>query len=73
MIVSTFWLTVLCALPWFFLEKRRPGIKLPASTSLLTIGFWQTYVALRECLKLKQTFLYLCFYFIMGDCLNTSV
>ncbi|KAF8525933.1 vacuole effluxer Atg22 like-domain-containing protein [Hysterangium stoloniferum] len=35
--------------------------------------FWQTYVALRECFKLKQTFLYLCFYFIMGDCLNTSV
>ncbi|KAF8519559.1 MFS general substrate transporter [Gautieria morchelliformis] len=64
---------LVCALPWFFLEKRRPGLKPPAGTSLLTIGVWQTYIALRECLRLKQTFLYLCFYFIMGDCLNTSV
>jgi len=64
---------LLCALPWFYLEKRRPGLKLPPGTSSLTIGFRQTYVAFRECLKLKQTFLYLCFYFIMGDCLNTSV
>lgn len=56
---------VLCALPWFFLEKRRPGLSLPPGTSLLTIGFKQTYVALRECLRLKQTFLYLIFYFLM--------
>ncbi|KIK55158.1 hypothetical protein GYMLUDRAFT_248957 [Collybiopsis luxurians FD-317 M1] len=65
------WLLV--ALPWFFLEKRRPGLKLPPSTSLLTVGFKQTYVALRECLRLKQTFLYLVFYFLMGDVLNTTV
>ncbi|KAG1750878.1 hypothetical protein EDB19DRAFT_1825107 [Suillus lakei] len=30
---------------------------LPPSSSLLTIGFRQTYVALRECMRLKQTFL----------------
>ncbi|KAK7437012.1 hypothetical protein VKT23_006702 [Stygiomarasmius scandens] len=64
---------LLCALPWFFLEKRRPGLSLPPGTSLLTIGFKQTYVALRECLRLKQTFLYLIFYFLMGDVLNTTV
>ncbi|KAH9944825.1 MFS general substrate transporter [Amylocystis lapponica] len=64
---------LLCALPWFFLEKRRPGLSLPPGTSLLTIGFKQTYVAFRECMKLKQTFLYLIFYFLMGDVLNTSV
>ncbi|KIM84203.1 hypothetical protein PILCRDRAFT_6481 [Piloderma croceum F 1598] len=62
-----------CALPWFFLEKRRPGLRLPPGTSLLTIGFKQTSVALRECLRLKQTFLYLIFYFLMGDVLNTTV
>jgi len=56
---------VLCALPWFFLEKRRPGLALPPGQSLLTIGFKQTYVAFRECLRLKQTFLYLVFYFLM--------
>lgn len=66
-------LPVLCALPWFFLEKRRPGLSLPPGTHLLTIGFKQTHVALRECLRLKQTFLYLIFYFLMGDVLNTTV
>ncbi|KAL4249693.1 Autophagy-related protein [Abortiporus biennis] len=64
---------LLCALPWFFLEKRRPGLSLPPGTSLLTIGFKQTYVAFRECMRLKQTFLYLMFYFLMGDVLNTTV
>ncbi|KAF8627990.1 hypothetical protein AX15_004117 [Amanita polypyramis BW_CC] len=63
----------LCAIPWFILEKRRPGLRLPPGTNLLTIGFWQVYAALRECLKLKQTFLYLIFYFLMGDVLNTTV
>nr|GAT54597.1 predicted protein [Mycena chlorophos] len=63
----------LCAIPWFVLEKRRPGLSLPPGTTLLTIGFKQTYVAFRECLRLKQTFLYLIFYFLMGDVLNTTV
>ncbi|ESK95364.1 autophagy protein [Moniliophthora roreri MCA 2997] len=64
---------LLCALPWFILEKRRPGLQVPPGTSLLIIGFKQTYVAFRECLRLKQTFLYLVFYFLMGDVLNTTV
>ncbi|KAJ7865661.1 autophagy-related protein 22-like protein [Mycena olivaceomarginata] len=58
---------LVCALP------GRPGLRLPPGTSLLTIGFKQTYVAFRECLRLKQTFLYLVFYFLMGDVLNTTV
>ncbi|KAF8434079.1 MFS general substrate transporter [Boletus edulis BED1] len=62
-----------CALPWFILEKRRPGLSLPPGSSLLTIGFRQTYVAIQECMRLKQTFLYLIFYFLMGDVLNTTV
>ncbi|KAI1796957.1 MFS general substrate transporter [Ganoderma leucocontextum] len=64
---------LLCALPWFFLEKRRQGLALPPGASMLTIGFKQTYIALRECMRLKQTFLYLIFYFLMGDVLNTTV
>ncbi|TCD63208.1 hypothetical protein EIP91_005847 [Steccherinum ochraceum] len=64
---------LLCALPWFYLEKKRPGLSLPPGTSLLTIGFKQTYVAFRECMRLKQTFLYLIFFFLMGDVLNTTV
>ncbi|KIY62022.1 hypothetical protein CYLTODRAFT_459347 [Cylindrobasidium torrendii FP15055 ss-10] len=64
---------LLCAIPWFVFEKRRPGLSLPSGTSLLTVGFKQTYVAFRECMRLKQTFLYLIFYFLMGDVLNTTV
>lgn len=64
---------LLCALPWFVLEKRRPGLALPPGTSIVAVGFRQTYVAFRECMKLKQTFLYLIFYFLMGDVLNTTV
>jgi len=64
---------LVCALPWFFAEQRRPGLALPRGTSLLTVGFKQTYIAFRECLRLKQTFLYLIFYFLMGDVLNTTV
>ncbi|KAF8271174.1 autophagy-related protein 22-like protein [Lactarius quietus] len=56
---------LLCAIPWFIFEKRRPGLALPPGTSFVTIGFKQAYVALRECLRLKQTFLYLIFYFLM--------
>ena len=32
---------------------------------MLTIRFKQTVVAFRECMRLKQTFLYLIFYFLM--------
>ncbi|KAF8239646.1 hypothetical protein L208DRAFT_1236436 [Tricholoma matsutake] len=64
---------LLCALPWFFLEQRRPGLSCPPGTKFWTIGFTQAYVAFRECMRLKQTFFYLVFYFLMGDVLNTTV
>ncbi|KAF8183910.1 MFS general substrate transporter [Pholiota molesta] len=64
---------LICALPWFFVEKRRPGLQLPPGTTLLTIGLKQVSTAFRECMRLKQTFLYLIFYFLMGDVLNTTV
>jgi len=57
---------VLCALPWFILEKRRPGLDLPVGTNPLTVGIKQIYAAVKECWKLKQTFLYLLFYFLMS-------
>jgi len=64
---------LLCALPWFFFEKRRPGLSLPPGATLLTIGFTQACVAFKECRQLKQTLLYLIFYFLMGDVLNTTI
>ena len=57
--------SVICAIPWFIFEKRRPGLVLPLGSSLATIGFKQTLVVLQECLHLKQTFLYLVFFFLM--------
>jgi hypothetical protein len=63
--IEKIFLIVLCAIPWFVLEQRRPGLTLPPGTSLLTVGFKQTAVAFRECVRLKQTFLYLVFYFLM--------
>jgi len=57
---------VLCALPWFIFEKRRPGLDLPVETNLFTVGIKQIYAAVKECWKLKQTFLYLLFYFLMS-------
>ncbi|KAF8485833.1 autophagy-related protein 22-like protein [Russula ochroleuca] len=64
---------LLCAIPWFIVEKRRPGLVLPPGSSLATIGFKQTLFSLRECFRLKQTFLYLVYYFLMGDVLNTTM
>jgi len=64
---------LLCAIPWFIFEKRRPGLDLPPGAAFLTIGFKQTFVTFRECFRLKQTFLYLVFYFLMGDVLNTTL
>ncbi|KAL1707875.1 autophagy-related protein 22-like protein [Schizophyllum commune] len=56
---------LLCAIPWFLIEKRRPGLTMPPGTNLLTVGFKQVAVAFRECMRLKQTFLYLIFYFLI--------
>lgn len=85
---------IVCAIPWFVLEKRRPGKDLPPGTNYITIAIKNLWFALKECLKLKQTceqtvvdilswlpfaeqlilaVLYLIFYFLMGDVLNTSV
>lgn len=35
------------------------------SSTLLTVGFKRAYVAFRECMRLKQTFTYLIFYFLV--------
>ena len=40
---STYW--IILAIPWFILEKRRPGQPLPPGLSFLTAGPWQIYRA----------------------------
>lgn len=37
-----FWL--ICAIPWFFIQKKRPGVPLPKGQSYLTQGWVSTYV-----------------------------
>ncbi|KAI7082249.1 hypothetical protein KC356_g8508 [Hortaea werneckii] len=62
---------VIVALPWFFLEKRRPGQD--PGMNIVLAGFWQLYRAVREIWQLKQSLFYLIGYFLLGDSLNTTV
>ncbi|CAI7579124.1 unnamed protein product [Penicillium pancosmium] len=68
--VSGVWLLV--SLPWFFLEKRRPGQD-PGPRGVLIAGIWQVWHAMQQIWKLKQSFIYLVGYFLLGDSLNTTV
>ncbi|KAJ6002582.1 hypothetical protein N7451_005129 [Penicillium sp. IBT 35674x] len=67
---SGVWLLV--SLPWFFLEKRRPGQD-PGSRNIIMAGLSQLYFAMSQVWKLKQSLLYLIGYFLLGDSLNTTV
>lgn len=53
---SGVWLLV--SLPWFFLEKRRPGQD-PGSRNIIMAGLSQLYFAMSQVWKLKQSLLYL--------------
>lgn len=50
------WLLV--SLPWFFLEKRRPG-QAPGRRNIVVAGLWQLWYAGRQVWKLKQSLIYL--------------
>lgn len=65
------WLAV--SLPWFVLEKSRPGMQVPPGHSMLTVGFWQLREAFTQMWQLKQSLVYLAGYFLLGDSLNTTV
>ncbi len=65
------WLVL--SLPWFVMEKRRPGLKIPAGMNVVTVGAWQLWEALTQIWHLKQSLIYLVGYFLLGDSLNTTV
>lgn len=46
---------VLLAIPWFIVEKRRPGQPLPPGMNLVSVGFWQLYRAVTQIWRLKQS------------------
>ena len=47
------------ALPWFVLEKRRPGLPCPGNMNIVQAGIWQLYRAGKDIWKLKQSLIYL--------------
>ena len=50
---------VVLSIPWFILEKRRPGQPLPAGKNIVSVGFWNLYRAMLQIWELKQSLLYL--------------
>lgn len=68
---SAVWLTL--AIPWFVLEKKRPGQPLPPGKNIVSAGLWQLRRAATNIWKLKQSLAYLIGFFFLGDSLNTTV
>jgi hypothetical protein len=44
---------LMLAVPWFILEKRRPGQPTPAGMNIIQAGIWQIYRAALDIWKLK--------------------
>ncbi|KAM0252332.1 hypothetical protein ACHAQJ_007770 [Trichoderma viride] len=64
---------LLLSIPWFFVEKKRPGMMIPPGYNMITVGFWQLYEAMAQIRQLKQSLIFLVGYFLIGDSLNTTV
>ncbi|GIZ37684.1 hypothetical protein CKM354_000112400 [Cercospora kikuchii] len=62
---------MLVAIPWFVLEKRRPGQD--PGMNIVLAGLWQLWNAITQVWQLKQSLFYLIGYFLLGDSLNTTV
>jgi MFS-type transporter involved in bile tolerance (Atg22 family) len=68
---SAYW--VVLSIPWFVLEKTRPGLQIPPGKDIVTTGIWQLYEAVTQMWRLKQSLIFLVGYFFLGDSLNTTV
>ncbi|OAA54918.1 Major facilitator superfamily domain, general substrate transporter [Cordyceps fumosorosea ARSEF 2679] len=64
---------LLLSLPWFVVEKTRPGMRIPAGLNIVTVGFWQLREAAVQIWQLRQSLIFLAGYFLLGDSLNTTV
>ncbi|KHO01362.1 Major facilitator superfamily domain, general substrate transporter [Metarhizium album ARSEF 1941] len=65
------WLAL--SIPWFILEKKRPGMRIPPGKNIVTAGLWRLCEGLTQIWRLKQSLVYLAGYFLLGDSLNTTV
>ena len=63
---------VICTLPYFLLQKFRPGQQLPKDTHFLTAGPKQVWSALKSTRQLKQCILYLIAYFLLHEMSGTA-
>ena len=65
---------LLLAMPWFFMEKRRPGQD--PGMNIVIAGFWQLWRAMTQIWQLKQSLFYLIgqnrpgFFFFLLSCSN---
>ncbi|EOD47296.1 putative autophagy-related protein 22 protein [Neofusicoccum parvum UCRNP2] len=59
--------SLILSIPWFILEKRRPGASVPAGQNIVSHGLRQVWRNMREAAKLSQTFFYLALYFVLAD------
>lgn len=62
---------VLCAIPWFIIERRRPGQD--PKGNIIVAGLKQLKYAIIHIWHLRQSLAYLIGYFLLGDSLNTTV
>lgn len=62
---------ILCAIPWFFIERRRPGQD--PKGNIIIAGLKQLKYAVVHIWHLRQSLAYLIGYFLLGDSLNTTV
>ncbi|MCJ1463328.1 hypothetical protein MMC07_001935 [Pseudocyphellaria aurata] len=65
--------SVAFSLPWFILEKRRPGLAVPAGMNIVKAGLWQWWRTGSQVWRLKQTLFYLIGYFLLTDSFYTAI
>ncbi|KAM3545891.1 hypothetical protein ARSEF1564_001172 [Beauveria bassiana] len=64
-------LTVICTLPFFLVQKHRPGQQLPEGTSFCSVGFKQIWSAIKSAKELRQCLLYLLAFFMLQETFGT--
>ncbi|KAM3498490.1 hypothetical protein MY10362_008194 [Beauveria mimosiformis] len=64
-------LTVICTVPFFLVQKHRPGQQLPQGTSFWSVGFKQIWSAIKSAKKLRQCLLYLVAFFMLQETFGT--
>ncbi|KAH8894151.1 putative autophagy protein [Thozetella sp. PMI_491] len=64
-------ITVICTVPFFIVQKHRPGQQLPDGAKWWLVGPQQVWSAMKSASKLKQCLLYLLAYFMLQETFGT--